>query len=88
MRTRNNNLFIRAPSPKTPDNTHERKHETENEKLLSPFSIDTPNRIKFLKYGLPRKHRSVLGAGAFGTVYKVFYKGVLPCVIFLNKFSC
>jgi len=48
----------------------------ENEKLLSPFNIDTPNRIKILKDGLPRKHRPVLGTGAFGTVYKALYKGI------------
>ncbi|XP_011866588.1 PREDICTED: serine/threonine-protein kinase mos [Vollenhovia emeryi] len=66
-------VSIRASSPKTPTNTRERKVEDEN--LLSPFNIDTPNRVKLLKHGLQRKDRSVLGAGAFGTVYKVFYKG-------------
>ncbi|XP_071572643.1 mos protein isoform X1 [Temnothorax nylanderi] len=60
-------------SPKTPDNIRQKK--AADEKLLSPFNIDTPNRVKLLKDGLPRKHHSVLGAGAFGTVYKVFYKG-------------
>lgn len=50
----------------------------ENEKLLSPFNVDTPNRVKILKEGLPQKQYSVLGAGAFGTVYKAFYKGTKP----------
>ncbi|KAG5314832.1 MOS kinase, partial [Acromyrmex insinuator] len=61
-----------CPSPKTPDNIHEKKMEDEK---LSPFNIDTPNRVELLRNGLSRKHRSVLGAGAFGTVYKVLYKG-------------
>ncbi|XP_011636141.1 serine/threonine-protein kinase mos [Pogonomyrmex barbatus] len=65
---------IRAPSvPKTPDNVHEGK--AKNEKLLSPFNIDTPNRVKLLENGLPKKYHSILGAGAFGTVYKALYKG-------------
>jgi len=49
----------------------------EGEKLLSPFNIDTPNRVKLLRDGLSKKHCFVLGAGAFGTVYKVLYKGAL-----------
>ncbi|EFN78666.1 serine/threonine-protein kinase mos isoform X2 [Harpegnathos saltator] len=59
-------------SPKTPRNLARRPG---NEKLLSPFNIDTPNRMKILKEGLPKKQYPVLGAGAFGTVYKAFYKG-------------
>ncbi|KYQ47249.1 hypothetical protein ALC60_13734 [Trachymyrmex zeteki] len=66
------NVRVRL-SPKTPDNIHEKKME--DKKLLSPFNIDTPNRVELLKNGLLRKYRSVLGAGAFGTVYKVLYKG-------------
>ncbi|XP_050464320.1 serine/threonine-protein kinase mos isoform X2 [Cataglyphis hispanica] len=63
---------IRASSsPKTPNNLKTVK----NENLLSPFNIDTPNRNRLLRDGLPRKHRSVLGTGAFGTVYKALYKG-------------
>ncbi|XP_011163577.1 serine/threonine-protein kinase mos [Solenopsis invicta] len=65
---------IRTPSsPKTPRSIQEKR--AENERLLSPFSIDTPNRVKLLEDGLPKKHRPVLGTGAFGTVYKVLYKG-------------
>nr|XP_012224595.1 PREDICTED: serine/threonine-protein kinase mos isoform X2 [Linepithema humile] len=63
---------IRASSPKTPNNIHKRK---EYGNLLSPFNIDTPNRVRILKDGLTRKHHPVLGAGAFGTVYKAIYKG-------------
>lgn len=62
---------IRASSPKTPNI----RKTVKNENLLSPFNIDTPNRIRLLRDGLPRKHRSVLGTGAFGTVYKALYKG-------------
>ncbi|XP_032665191.1 serine/threonine-protein kinase mos isoform X1 [Odontomachus brunneus] len=59
-------------SPKTPRNVRARK--LENEKL-SPFNIDTPNRMKILREGLPKKQYHVLGTGAFGTVYKASYKG-------------
>ncbi|XP_070166320.1 mos protein [Polyergus mexicanus] len=61
----------RASSPKTPNI----RKTVKNENLLSPFNIDTPNRIRLLRDGLPRKHRSVLGTGAFGTVYRALYKG-------------
>ncbi|XP_014486179.1 PREDICTED: serine/threonine-protein kinase mos isoform X2 [Dinoponera quadriceps] len=60
-------------SPRTPRNV--RVQRQENEKLLSPFNIDTPNRMKILREGLPKKQCPVLGTGAFGTVYKAFYKG-------------
>ncbi|KAL0112969.1 hypothetical protein PUN28_012309 [Cardiocondyla obscurior] len=60
-------------SPRTPNNF--RGENVGDERLLSPFSVDTPNRIKLLKDGLPQKRRSLLGVGAFGTVYKVSYKG-------------
>lgn len=59
-------------SPKTPGNNQRR---AEGNRLLSPFNIDTPNRMEILRNGLPRKHRPVLGAGAFGTVYRALYKG-------------
>ncbi|XP_072744198.1 proto-oncogene serine/threonine-protein kinase mos isoform X2 [Anoplolepis gracilipes] len=62
---------IRASSPKTPNVLKTVK----NENLLSPFNIDTPNRIRLLRNGLPKKHHPVLGTGAFGTVYKALYKG-------------
>ncbi|XP_017752609.1 PREDICTED: serine/threonine-protein kinase mos [Eufriesea mexicana] len=46
-----------------------------NKNQLSPFNIDTPNRQKILKDGLPFKHGTFLGSGGFGTVYKASYKG-------------
>lgn len=46
-----------------------------NKNQLSPFNIDTPNRRKILKDGLPFKHGTFLGSGGFGTVYKASYKG-------------
>ncbi|KZC08274.1 Serine/threonine-protein kinase mos, partial [Dufourea novaeangliae] len=61
-------------SPKTPArNTC--KLNIENKDRLSPFNLDTPNRRKILKDGLPSKQCTVLGSGAFGTVYKASYKG-------------
>lgn len=66
------NIRVRL-SPKTPDNIYQKR--SKDEKLLSPFNIDTPNRVRLLRDGLPRKHHSVLGVGAFGIVYKVLYKG-------------
>ncbi|XP_029169516.1 serine/threonine-protein kinase mos isoform X2 [Nylanderia fulva] len=62
---------IRTSSPKTPNFLKVVK----NEEPSSPFNLDTPNRIRLLRDGLPKKHRPVLGTGAFGTVYKAFYKG-------------
>lgn len=47
----------------------------ESKNQLSPFNIDTPNRQKILKNGLPTKIGTFLGSGGFGTVYKVLYKG-------------
>ncbi|KOC61536.1 putative LIM domain-containing serine/threonine-protein kinase [Habropoda laboriosa] len=51
------------------------KKGIENKNQLSPFNIDTPNRKKILKDGLPTKHGIFLGSGGFGTVYKASYKG-------------
>ncbi|XP_043248805.1 serine/threonine-protein kinase mos [Colletes gigas] len=51
------------------------KQNTKNKEQLSPFNIDTPNRRKILKDGLPKKHGTVLGSGGFGIVYKASYKG-------------
>lgn len=46
------------------------------ENPISPFSIDTPNRVKMLEADFPARNRgSVLGIGAYGTVYKASYKG-------------
>ncbi|XP_076649195.1 proto-oncogene serine/threonine-protein kinase mos [Halictus rubicundus] len=61
------------PSPKTPVKTCQRI--VENSNRLSPFNLDTPNRRRILEDGLPRTHATVLGCGAFGTVYKASYKG-------------
>lgn len=61
----------RTSSPRTPNFLKVAK----NEEPSSPFNLDTPNRIRLLRDGLPKKHRSVLGTGAFGTVYKALYKG-------------
>lgn len=77
-----NNLRVFS-SPKTPNNIYKRKVEREN--LLSPFNIDTPNRVRILKNGLPKKHRPVLGAGAFGTVYKAIYKGTLESTLIFYR---
>ncbi|XP_078042721.1 proto-oncogene serine/threonine-protein kinase mos [Augochlora pura] len=60
-------------SPKTPSKTSQQI--VENNNRLSPFNLDTPNRRKILKNGLPSKHGTILGSGAFGTVYKASYKG-------------
>ncbi|XP_076286977.1 proto-oncogene serine/threonine-protein kinase mos isoform X2 [Lasioglossum baleicum] len=60
-------------SPKTPVKNCPRI--VENSNRLSPFNLDTPNRRRILEDGFPRKHATVLGSGAFGTVYKASYKG-------------
>ncbi|XP_014203863.1 serine/threonine-protein kinase mos-like [Copidosoma floridanum] len=39
------------------------------------FNIDTPNRKKIINEGLLGGQQTVLGHGAFGTVYKASYKG-------------
>ncbi|XP_068979990.1 serine/threonine-protein kinase mos [Bombus flavifrons] len=61
-------------SPKTPIKETYRK-SIEKRTQLSPFNIDTPNRQKILKNGLPTKTGTCLGSGGFGTVYKALYKG-------------
>lgn len=70
-------------SPKTPiKETYSKGIEKRNQ--LSPFNIDTPNRQKILKNGLPAKTGTCLGSGGFGTVYKALYKGKMSLVFFSN----
>ncbi|KAK2586572.1 hypothetical protein KPH14_011452 [Odynerus spinipes] len=57
----------------------------ENRKRLSPFNINTPNRKEILQNGLPNKHRTILGSGGFGTVYKASYKGRQVAAKILQK---
>lgn len=40
------------------------------------LSIDTPNRVKIVKDGPPKvEENSIIGCGAYGTVYRASYKG-------------
>ncbi|XP_015125198.1 serine/threonine-protein kinase mos [Diachasma alloeum] len=56
----------RALSPKTPTKGKSRRF----------LSIDTPNRVKIVEDGPPKvEENSIIGCGAFGTVYRASYKG-------------
>ncbi|KAG7211529.1 hypothetical protein KM043_010791 [Ampulex compressa] len=74
-------------SPETPIKSICRR-KPNNENQLSPFNIDTPNRIKILENGLPNKHCTVLGTGGFGTVYKAAYKGDQVAAKVMSKKKC
>ncbi|XP_015585847.1 serine/threonine-protein kinase mos isoform X2 [Cephus cinctus] len=52
---------------------------------LSPFNIDTPNRVKILNNGLQNVQRSLLGTGSFGRVYKASYKGNEVAAKIINR---
>ena len=52
---------------------------------LHEFNIDTPQRKKMMEEGLTDTHQTVLGNGAFGIVYKAYYKGLCG---YQKNFEC
>lgn len=69
--------FRQTSSPKTPVRNLLSAENILDHYQASPiFKIDTPYKRRIVNEGVLGECRTVLGNGAFGTVYKACYKGI------------